>query len=63
MTLPNLTVYHMTYLTDALGRAKFPVKEPQTGTYNFCITDIQKTGYAYNPAANEDGPCMSVTLP
>jgi PKD repeat protein len=63
MTLPNGTVYNMTYVTDAMGRAKFPVKEQLTGTYSFCVTDIQLAGYVYTPADNEMGPCMDVTVP
>ena len=62
-TYPDGSTHDKSYVTDALGRCKFPIKEPQTGTYTFCITDIQKTGYAYDPAANEMPACLSKTVP
>jgi subtilisin family serine protease len=62
-TYPDNSTHDKTYVTDAMGRCKFPVKEPLAGTYTFCITDIQKTGYAYTPGANESPACLSKTLP
>ena len=46
--------------TDALGRTKFPVKETQTGSFQFCVTGMSLAGHTYDPAANQDDPCKSV---
>jgi hypothetical protein len=61
-TYPDGSTHDKTAVTDALGRAKFAAKEPQTGEYTFCIADIHKTGYVYDPDANQNPECRSVTV-
>jgi hypothetical protein len=62
-TYPDSTTHDKTTVTDALGRAKLPIKEPLTGTYQFCVTDISGGGFYYDPAANTAPACLTVTLP
>jgi PKD repeat protein len=62
-TFPNGQTHDRTYVTDSLGRAKFPIKSQQCGIFQFCVTDITKSGYVYDPAANEQGPCRQVIIP
>jgi len=57
---PGGTVHPKSGLTDSLGRVKFPVKESLLGQYTFCLTNITKAGYAYDPGMNEVPECMSV---
>ena len=61
-TYPDGSTETKTYVTTPLGQAKFPVKKSMTGVYQFCVTNMTGTGYFYDPAANEMGPCMSVTV-
>jgi len=61
-TYPDGTVVSKEGVTDVLGRAKFPIKSQQTGAFGFCVTDVTKGGYVYDPADNEDGPCKNVTV-
>jgi hypothetical protein len=62
-TYPDGTTHAKTYVTTPLGQAKFPIKEPQTGTYTFHVTDISGGGYVYDPGANTAPDTLSVTLP
>ena len=64
-TLPNGSVEPQlgTTPTNYLGIAKFRLKSPQVGVYQFCVTDLVLAGYGYDPGANQDGPCKDVTVP
>jgi subtilisin family serine protease len=61
-TYPDATQHTVTYTTTALGQFKFPIKESQTGVYQLCVTNMQKTGYAFDPNFGEWPLCMSVTV-
>jgi PKD repeat protein len=61
-TYPDNSTHDKTYVTTALGQAKFPIKEPQAGVYTFCVTDISGSGYVYDPDANEMPACLSATV-
>jgi hypothetical protein len=61
-TYPDLTTEVKTFVTTAQGQAKFPVKKSMTGVYQFCVDDMTASGYYYDPAGNEMGPCLTVTV-
>jgi len=61
-TLPNGRVINRTAVTNLAGRAKLPVSG-KAGTYQFCVTDLVKTGYTYNSGANEVPACQTITVP
>jgi PKD repeat protein len=62
-TFPNGQEHPRTAVTDSLGRARFPVRSLQCGVFEFCVTDITRSGYAYDANANEQGPCKLVSVP
>ncbi len=63
-TLPDGSVHPRTCatLTNVLGVCKFRLKIQMFGTFQLCVTDLVKVGYVYDPAANQDGPCKSITV-
>jgi PKD repeat protein len=61
-TLPNGRLVSRTAVTNVSGRANIPVSG-KAGTYQFCVTDLTKTGYTYNPAANEVPACQTIVVP
>jgi serine/threonine-protein kinase len=61
-TLPDGSVVPQTAITTAQGQAKFPLKTAQRGTHQFCVTDMVKEGYIYDPASNETPECMSIEV-
>ncbi len=61
-TLPNGRLISRTALTNLNGKAKIPVSG-KAGTYQFCVTDLTKTSYTYNPAANEVPNCQTIVVP
>jgi PKD repeat protein len=61
-TLPNGRLISRTALTKLNGNAKIPVSG-KAGTYQFCVTDLTKTGYTYNSGANEVPACKSIVVP
>jgi len=62
-TKPDGSTLNQQAVTNAQGQAKFPQKFYVAGTYQFCVTDMTKAGYTYNPAANEQPACLSVVVP
>ena len=62
-TKPDGSTVNQQAVTDALGRAKFPQRFYVAGTYQFCVTNMTKAGYTYNPAANEQPACKPITVP
>ena len=61
-TYPDGSVHPMSFVTTPLGQAKFPIKSSLTGLYTFTVTGMTGPGFFYDPAANEMGPSMSVTV-
>jgi hypothetical protein len=61
-TLPNSMVLHKTALTNAQGQARFSLPTKQTGTFEFCVTDMAMDGYVYFPAANERPICKNIVV-
>ena len=61
-TLPNGRPISRTAVTNLTGRATIPVSG-KAGTYQFCVTNLAKTGYTYDPAANEVPACQTITVP
>ena len=62
-TYPDGSTHYKNAVTDDMGHVKFPIKEAQTGTYTFCITDIRKARYGYDPDANTSPACLSKSVP
>ncbi len=61
-TLPNNSTQNQQVMSNTQGVAQFSVLSPQTGTYQICVTNIAKTNWAYDPAANVE-TCDSRTVP
>jgi len=49
--------------TDARGRFKFRLKEPQCGLFQFDVTGISATAYTYDPMSSEFSPHIEITVP
>jgi hypothetical protein len=50
-------------VTNAQGWAGwFPVFATQAGTYEACVTDVEKAGFLYDPLQNEE-TCDTVQIP
>jgi hypothetical protein len=62
VTLPSGRITHVRLTTGAHGTARASRLSSQTGTYIFCVADVRKTGYAYDPTHNVR-TCASVTIP
>jgi PKD repeat protein len=61
-TYPDNSQLIVTYTTTNQGQFKFPIKAQQTGVYTLCVTNMQKTGYVFDPNYGEWPACMSVTV-
>ena len=61
-TLPNGRTVARTAVTNLNGLAKLPYGGKLAGTYTFCVTNLAKSGYTYNPAANEASACQSIAV-
>jgi len=61
-TLPDSSTSNPTTVTSLQGLGKFPLKSGQTGTYQFCVTNMTKTGYTYDPGANETPDCKAIVV-
>jgi PKD repeat protein len=61
-TLPNGRTVARTAVTNLNGLAKLPYGGKLAGTYTFCVTNLAKSGYTYNPAANEAPACQSIAV-
>lgn len=49
-------------VTDIQGRTQVTAVSPLHGTFTFCVTDANKSGYTYDPTQNVE-TCDSVTVP
>ncbi len=61
-TYPDGSVVDKLGTTNNLGTVKFPVKVSQTGQFQFCVTALAKSGYLYDPGADESPACKTVTV-
>jgi hypothetical protein len=62
-TLPDGTVVSMSKVTGPTGMAKFPLTSTQVGVHQFCVTNITKAGYVYDPPSNHfNPPCRSIPV-
>jgi hypothetical protein len=61
-TYPDGSQHTVTYTTTVQGQFKYPIKESQTGVYQLCVTNMQKTGYVFSPNYGEWPLCTSVTV-
>jgi PKD repeat protein len=62
-TRPNGSTVDQQAVTSVLGRAIFAQRFFEAGTYQFCVLTMTKSGYTYDPAANEQPACKSVVVP
>lgn len=60
--LPDGSVLQKSAVTNPKGMAPFSLTSSLTGVYRFCVTGVQKSGYTYDPAANETNVCRSFTV-
>jgi hypothetical protein len=49
-------------LTNAQGVARYRLRSRDTGTFGFCVTDVTKDGYLYDPSQNGE-TCDTLTIP
>lgn len=61
-TLPNGRTFDRTSTTNIKGVAKFNWVSQQTGIYEFCVTDVVKSGFVYDPAQNGE-TCDTIAVP
>lgn len=61
-TLPNGSQQDQQAMSNLKGLAKFRVKSTLTGVYDFCVTDVSKAGYVYDPDQNGE-TCDSLPVP
>ncbi len=61
-TFPDGSQHPMSAMTNSLGLVKFVTKQSMTGEYGFCITDLVKSGYVYDPGANTAPECLTVVV-
>jgi hypothetical protein len=61
-TLPNGSFVAQTATTDTSGNATFRYISKLRGTYEFCVTNVVKAGYLYDPAQNIE-TCDTITVP
>jgi hypothetical protein len=61
-TLPNGNTRAQTVNTNAQGVARFRVTTLQTGVYQFCVADVVKAGFVYDPSQNGE-TCDTITVP
>ena len=61
-TLPNSAKVTQSANTNRSGVATFRLTSRLTGTYQFCVTNVVKSGYVYDPAQNVI-TCSSITVP
>lgn len=61
-TFPDGSTLDVSAMTNLMGLVKFVQKSSATGEYGFCITDIVKEGYGYDPGSNTAPDCLSVVV-
>ncbi len=60
--LPDGSVLQKSAVSNANGQATFNLSSSLAGTYKFCVTGMQKSGYTYAPDANETNVCKSFVV-
>jgi subtilisin family serine protease len=61
-TLPGGATQDQTGVSHANGMAQFKLPTLLTGLFQFCVTDITKTGYVYDPGRNGE-TCDTIAVP
>jgi hypothetical protein len=61
-TLPDGSTAAQEAPTSFRGIARYRVKSTQTGLYGFCVTDVVKAGYVYDPDQNGE-TCDELVVP
>ena len=62
VTAPNGKHRALQGTTDANGKTRVSVVTSLHGTFTFCVTDVTKTGYTYDPTQNVE-TCDSIIVP
>lgn len=62
ITAPNGKHRAIQGTTDANGKTRVTLITSLHGTFSFCVTDVTKTGYTYDPAQNVE-TCDSIIIP
>jgi hypothetical protein len=62
VTAPNDKHRALHGTTDVNGKTRVSVATSLHGTFTFCVTDVTKTGYAYDPTQNIE-TCDSIVVP
>lgn len=60
--LPNGRQRTLTATTNSAGTASVSFRTSQRGTYTFCVTNVSKTDWTYDPTQNAE-TCDSLTIP
>jgi hypothetical protein len=58
---PDRSTQRLALVTNNLGQLGVSLLSRQRGTYEFCVVDITKAGYSYDPTHNAQ-TCASVTI-
>lgn len=61
-TLPDGSFQYKQALSNTNGIARFNLQTRLTGTFQFCVTDMVKSGYEYDAGANEVPACKSIAV-
>ena len=61
-TLPNGVSRLQNATTNTLGIARFRLTSRLTGVYEFCVSDVVKDGFVYDPSMNGE-TCDVITVP
>jgi hypothetical protein len=61
-TLPDESTEAQQVPTNVRGIARYRIKSLQTGVYEFCVTDVEKAGYVYDPDQNGE-TCDQLSVP
>ena len=61
-TLPDLSTIDQQATSNARGVVSFRVIGTLAGTYQFCVTDVLKPGWVYDPEQNRE-TCDTLTIP
>ncbi len=61
-TLPGGATVAQEAVTNSRGIARYRVKSIRTGLYGFCVTDVVKAGYVYDPSQNGE-TCDELSVP
>ncbi len=61
-TLPDGSTDAQEALTNQRGLTRFRTKSLQSGLYGFCVTDVLKVGYVYDPSQNGE-TCDELNVP